>query len=88
MSASGLDSFAVAALHAGMGKMLERLKAGSPVYSVEETDGGYVLIASGADGAAFSSLVRDLVNAVDDEFVALPISDGHTGYERVVLLTI
>ena len=70
-----------------MGCLLERLKAGSTAYNVEPTgDGGFILVRDIEHAEEFTNLVRDLINRPTDEFVILPTSDGHTGYERAVIL--
>ncbi|QCQ99135.1 MULTISPECIES: hypothetical protein [unclassified Brevundimonas] len=67
--------------------MLERLKAGSTAYNVEPTgDGGFILVRDIEHAEEFTNLVRALINRPTDEFVILPTSDGHTGYERAVIL--
>ncbi len=70
-----------------MGRLLDRLTAGSAAYNVEPSgDGGYVLVRDDGHAEEFSKLVRNLIDLPTDEFVILPISDGHTGYERAVIL--
>ncbi len=69
-----------------MGKVLDRLKAGSPIFDVERAGDGYVLVADPRHSAEFSQLVRDLLNHETDEFVILPVTDGSTGYARAIIL--
>ena len=69
-----------------MGRVLDRLKAGSPVFAVEVAGDGYVLVADPQHSAEFSRLVNDLLNHETDEFVILPVTDGGTGYDRAIIL--
>ncbi len=70
-----------------MGSLLDRLKAGSTAYTVEPTgDGGFVLVRDEKHAEEFTALVRDLLNRPTTEFVLLPTTDGHAGYERAVIL--
>lgn len=70
-----------------MGRLIEKITAGSRAYAVQKYDGGYILVSDAARGEEFSEFVRELLNHPTDEFVVLPISDGHMGYERAVILT-
>jgi len=69
-----------------MGRLLDRLKAGSPAYAVEEAGEGFVLVALAERRDEFSDLVRDLINRNTEEFVVLPVTDGANGYDRAVIL--
>lgn len=69
-----------------MGCVLDRLKAGSPVYTVETAGDGFVLVAAPSQHAEFSRLVRDLLDHDADEFVILPVTDGGHGYDRAIIL--
>jgi len=69
-----------------MGRLLERVTAGSPAYAVERTADGYILVGEAAYREEFSELVRDLLNHQSDELVVLPISDGQAGYESAIIL--
>jgi len=69
-----------------MGRLLDRLKAGSPSYAVEPTQEGFVLVAESHHRDEFDDLVRDLMATSSDEFVVIPVSDGSVGYERAVIL--
>lgn len=69
-----------------MGRLLNRLQAGSDSYDLEETGYGFVLIRRVDCDDAFGNLVRHLVDWGGDEFVVLPVTDGGRSYERVILL--
>lgn len=70
-----------------MGRLLDRLKAGSAAYNVEPTgEGGFVLVRDDEHAEEFSCLVRELINRPTDEFIILPTGDGHAGYESAVIL--
>ena len=71
-----------------MGRVLDRLKAGSSSFAVEIAGDGYVLVADPRHAAEFSQLVRDLMDHSTDEFVILPVSDGGSGYDRAIILPI
>lgn len=62
---------------------VDKLRQPSPLFDVEEGDGGFVLSGKGQE---FSDLVREAVEASSDDFVALPVPDGHTGCERCVII--
>jgi len=69
-----------------MGRLLDRLRAGSPSYAVEPTGDGFVLVAESNHRDEFDDLVRDLMATSNDEFAVIPVSDGGVGYERAVIL--
>lgn len=69
-----------------MGGLLDQLRAGAPSYTVEETSAGLTLICQISHELEFSQLVRDLLNRNGSEFVVLPVTDGHQGYERAILV--
>ena len=69
-----------------MGRLLDRLRAGSPAYAVEDAGEGFVLVAVPDHRDEFSDLVRDLINRNTEEFVVLPVTDGGHGYDRAVIL--
>ena len=69
-----------------MGRLLDRLRAGSPSYEVEPTGEGFVLVAKTDHRDEFDDLVRDLMLTSTDEFAVIPVSDGGTGYDRAVIL--
>ena len=54
--------------------------------AVEEFDEGFRLSRRSADAAKFSRLVSTLIEQSGDDYVALPISDGHRGYEGVFIM--
>lgn len=69
-----------------MGKLLDRLLAGSPVYRVQREDNGFLLIGSQDRLAEFSDLVRQAVNHNGDDFVVFPVTDGAQGYSRMFVM--
>jgi hypothetical protein len=69
-----------------MGKLLDRLKVASETYAVETAGDGFVLVAEQSHRVEFNALVRDLLSRQTDEFVILPVTDGGTGYARVVIV--
>lgn len=69
-----------------MGRVLDRLKAGSQIHKVERAGDGYVLVAHQGRYAEFSDLVRDLLDHDTDEFVILPVTDGGVGYDRAIIV--
>ena len=69
-----------------MGKLIEKIVAGSPAYAVQSSAEGYVLIGESSYRDEFNVFVRELLNRQTEEFVILPVTDGHTGYERAIIL--
>lgn len=53
---------------------------------IQETGYGFVLIRRVDRDDEFTSLVRQLRDWSDDDYVVLPVTDGRPGYERAVLL--
>lgn len=71
-----------------MGKLLDKITAGSPIYAVESTGDGYVLVKRDLYSDDFDRLVRELLDRQTTEFVVLPVTDGSTGYDRAIILPI
>lgn len=69
-----------------MGRLLDRLKRDDPAYRLETNSDGLTLVRRDGQADEFNKLARQLINDGGSEFVVLPITDGGTGYERVVLL--
>lgn len=69
-----------------MARMMDQLKAGSPVFGVENAGDCFVLVAVPERCQEFSDLVRDLLNQGTDEFVILPVTDGADGYDRAIII--
>lgn len=69
-----------------MGKLLDRMLAGSPAHRVQRESNGFLLIGSEERLAEFSELVRQAVDYIGDDFVVFPVSDGHQGYSRMFVL--
>jgi hypothetical protein len=68
---------------------LQSLREGGHVYAVEKNDLGFAIIRKpDADPEAFNELARETLSQSGDDFVALPVSDGHIGYEQVVIIPI
>ena len=66
---------------------LERLRRDDPLYLVDGDEAGFNLVrAPAADQARFDALVRAAMAGAGRDFVALPRSDGHTGYDAVYIL--
>jgi hypothetical protein len=71
-----------------MGRFSDRFRLDDPVYRLETNADGLTLVRRAGQSDAFNTLARQLINGAGSEFVVLPISDGQTGYERVVLLSL
>jgi hypothetical protein len=72
---------------AGMDLSLQTLPRPDPLYEIEENAEGFALLrASSADADAFNGLVRRILDTAGFDFVALPRSDGRTGYDGVFIL--
>ena len=71
-----------------MGRFLDSLDREHPWYRLEETNDGIAVIRRDGREHDFNRLARELIDNAGAEFVALPTSDGHTGYERVFLIPI
>ena len=69
-----------------MARIMDRLRAGSPVFAVERSGGGYVLVGRPDHRKEFNELVRELLNSDPDDCVILPVTDGGLGYERAIIL--
>ena len=69
-----------------MGRFLDRLRQGSTVHRVETAGEGFAIVRVEGQEAGFDDLAREAINDAGGDFLALPITDGHTGYERVVIL--
>lgn len=66
---------------------LSDLRAPAPGRIVEPASWGFVVVReAAADREAFDALVRAIIDAPSDDYVALPVSDGLRGYERLVVL--
>lgn len=68
-----------------MGRFLETLSKPSPFHDVEKTESGLLLSGRGDE---FNDIVRSAIEKSGDDYVALPITDGHTGYERCLIIPI
>lgn len=52
---------------------------------VEKADGGFFLVRTD-DRDAFNELARQAIDRSGLDYVALPVSDGKAGYERVFIM--
>ena len=69
-----------------MKNLLASIKNGSPIFDVEKTADGFVIIPKEGQEAAFTQMIDDLAFSPADGFAVFPMSDGETGYERAVIL--
>lgn len=70
-----------------MNPFLKRLRAGSPVYTVEDTKDGFSLVLREDQSEQFSALVREIVEQSGPDYAAFPTSRSGTGYDRVFIMT-
>ena len=72
-----------------MGPFLKSLRSGGAAFTVEVTEAGFAIVRRTSDDAeAFNAVARETVSRAGGEFVALPRSDGHAGYDQVIILPI
>lgn len=69
-----------------MGRLLDTLLSGSPAYRVERDGDDVVLVGREGRRDEFNAVVRDVVAAAGEDYVAFPAPDGKSGYERVFLI--
>ena len=69
-----------------MGRLLDNLERDNPAYRLEASDDGITLIRRAGYEDDFNDFARVLIDSAGVEFVALPTTDGHAGYERVFLI--
>jgi len=69
-----------------MGKLLDKLIQGTPVWDVKPETGGFTLVGKPDRLAEFSDLVREAVDRAGDDFVVFPVSDGHHGYSQMFVV--
>ena len=68
---------------------LHALRRSDRLYSVEDGTDGFALIRkSDGDQAVFNALVRRIIDQAGSDFVALPRTDGHAGYDGVYIIPI
>jgi len=69
-----------------MSLFLTTLREGSEIHSVEATSEGFTILRKPGFETGFNALAR---RVMDDSgpYVALPIPDGHGGYEAVQIIT-
>ena len=66
---------------------LDKLRNASAICEVERAGAGFVVIRRRqADGDAFNALVREAIEGAGQDYVALPVTDGSAGYDRVVII--
>lgn len=68
-----------------MKNLLQSIKSGSSVFSVETTADGWVIEPKAWQEVAFTQMIDDLTFGQNEEFVVLPVSDGRCGYTRAVI---
>ncbi len=72
-----------------MGSYLQSLQQGGPFHAIEEADGGFAIARKPtADPEAFNQLAREILEQAGADFVALPRTDGRTGYDQVFIIPI
>jgi len=69
-----------------MDNLLASIRNGSPIFDVEKTADGFVIIPKEGQTAAFAQMIEDLAFSPEDRFAVFPVSDGKTGYARAVIL--
>lgn len=70
-----------------MNPFLKRLRAGSPVYSVEDDPDGFALILRDSQEAEFSEIVGQIIDQSGCDYAAFPTSRSGKGYDRVFIMT-
>lgn len=68
-----------------MTSFLKSLRKPGRFCRVEKADGGFFLVRAD-DGDAFNALAREAIDKSGSDYVALPVSDGKAGYERVFIM--
>ncbi|WP_372706422.1 hypothetical protein [Brevundimonas sp.] len=54
---------------------------------LEKAEGGFFIVrADGMAKDAFNALAREAIDRSGSDYVALPVSDGKSGYERVFIM--
>ena len=69
-----------------MGRLLDKLKRGSPAYDVKVERDGFTLIGKPDHIDEFSDIVREASEQAGEEFVVFTTSDGHQGYSQMFVM--
>lgn len=69
-----------------MGALLQRLREVAASQGSEETDYGFSLRPEPDAPARFNRLVERVMDEAGDDYIALPTTDGGTGYDRVFII--
>ena len=70
-----------------MSPFLNRLRVGSPIYIVEDTQDGFSLVSRHDQCEEFSALVNQIIDMSGPDYAVFPTSHYGTGYDRVLILT-
>lgn len=72
-----------------MGLFLESLLEGGPSHAVEKVRAGFLIVPKpDSDPESFNEVVREILRRADDDYVALPRSDGRLGYDLVLIVPV
>lgn len=70
-----------------MRRFLQTLPRQGPSHTLERTEVGYALVRRPTgDVDEFNRLARQAIDLAGEEFVALPRTDGHAGYDQVIII--
>ena len=69
-----------------MDRLIDKFRCADPAFRVEPDGDGVILIRQNGQAELFNVLTRDLINYAGNKFLVLPTTDGHRGYERVLVL--
>ncbi len=69
-----------------MGRLLDRLRQGTPACVVQPEKGGFTLVAKPRRLDEFNALVREAADHAGEDFVVFPTSDGRNGYSRMFVM--
>jgi hypothetical protein len=69
-----------------MDRYLDSLKQERPEYRVEQAAEGFVLVRRSAECPLFDTVAREVIEHAGADYVALPVTDGGVGYDRVIVL--
>lgn len=70
-----------------MTSFLKSLRKPGRAYRIEDADGGFFIVRNdGAEADAFNALARQTIDLSGTDYVALPITDGKLGYERIFIV--
>ena len=70
-----------------MGQFLESLRRSGDCHLVEPTENGFAIVRRDSHRSeAFNLLVREAVERSGSDYVALPRTDGSSGYDQVFII--